>query len=148
MSDGNIQEAYRFIVPGPAVAQARPRLTTWGGMAHAYEPKKSRDYKSYVRECATGQGAPDEPLSGPLSLLVTEYRAIPASWAKWKRQAANEGDISPMTKPDWDNIGKAISDALNGLIWKDDAQVIDGHVRKFYDTEPRVEIEVRKLGTE
>ena len=145
MSNDHSHKIYRFTIPGPAVAQARPRLTTWGGRAHAYEPKKSKAYKSYVRECATGQGAPDEPLSGPLALVVTEYRAIPASWAKWKRQAANEGGIYPTSKPDFDNVTKSICDALNGLIWKDDAQVIDGHVRKFYDTEPRVEIEVRTI---
>ena len=133
---------YTYTIPGPAVAQGRPRLTTWGGRAHAYEPQKSRDYKAFVRQCATEQGVPDKPLSCPVILRVTEYRPIPQSWSKRKQQAADAGEILPARKPDWDNVGKAISDALNGLVWEDDAQVVTGSVSKLYDRTPRVFVEV------
>lgn len=45
-------------------------------------------------------------------------------------------------KPDWDNIGKGISDALNGIAWKDDSQVYWSNVKKVYGAEPRVEVSV------
>lgn len=48
---------------------------------------------------------------------------------------------TPWVKPDWDNIGKLGGDALNGYPWRDDAQIIDGRVRKHYG-EPRTEVEI------
>ena len=136
---------YRYVIPGPAVAQGRPRLTTIGGHPRAYDPKKSRDYKAYIQLCVKEQGAPEEPLTGEISLLIVEYRAIPQSWSKRKHEEALLGDITPTTRPDWDNVGKAVCDALNGLVWKDDAQIVRAEVRKNYDDEPRVAIEVEAL---
>ena len=136
---------YTYTIPGPAVPQGRPRLTTINGHARAYDPKKSRDYKAYIRQCVMEQGAPAEPITGALKLIVFEYRTIPQSWSKRKQQGASVNDIKPTTKPDWDNIGKAVSDALNGLVWKDDAQIVDANVQKLYDRDPCVVIEVTTL---
>ncbi len=129
---------YRYTIPGPAVPQGRPRFSRRGG--RPYDPQKSRKYKAYVRQCVLEQGAPEEPLSGPVSLRVFEYRAIPKSWSARKRQAAQNGDIWPTSRPDLDNVKKAVQDALNGLIWRDDAQVVWGMEFKAYDETPRVEI--------
>lgn len=137
-----IKDYYHYVIPGPAVPQGRPRLTTIGGHPRAYDPKKSRDYKAYIQLCVKEQGEPAEPFEGAISLMITEYRAIPKSWSQKKHKAAVDGSVTPTTKPDWDNIGKAVSDALNGIVWKDDAQIVDAYVRKFYDNDPRVEIEV------
>lgn len=133
---------FRYVIPGPAVPQGRPRLTTINGHPRAYDPKKSRDYKAYIQLCVKEQGAPKELLTGRLNVIITEFRAIPQSWSKRKHTAANMGDISPTTKPDWDNIGKAVCDALNGLVWKDDSQIVHATVEKYYDEEPRVVIGV------
>ena len=44
---------------------------------------------------------------------------------------------------DWDNYGKLVNDAFNGIVWKDDSQVQVGTVRKDYDPkDPRIEVEV------
>lgn len=47
------------------------------------------------------------------------------------------GEIRPTVKPDWDNIGKLIADALNGIAYDDDKCIVDAMVRKFYSTDPR-----------
>ena len=52
------------------------------------------------------------------------------------------GVILPITKPDWDNIGKIVSDALNGIAYRDDSQVVDSRVRKIYSNEPRTVIRI------
>lgn len=39
----------KFIVPGEPCAQGRPRFTTIGGYARAYDPAKSKNYKSFVK---------------------------------------------------------------------------------------------------
>lgn len=42
---------------------------------------------------------------------------------------------------DWDNYNKLLSDSCNGIVWKDDSQVIEAHVFKEYDKEnPRIEL--------
>ena len=55
---------------------------------------------------------------------------------------------TPAKKPDADNILKAVCDALNGFAWKDDAQVIEAHVRKVYGLTEGVTVTVRQYGKE
>ena len=50
---------------------------------------------------------------------------------------------------DWDNLGKAISDALNGVAYRDDNQVTRGVVQKLYvqpGTSPSVTVSVQRIG--
>lgn len=54
--------------------------------------------------------------------------------------------IRPTKKPDWDNIGKIICDSLNGVAYRDDAQIVDSMVRKFYSETPRVVVSIREIG--
>lgn len=53
-------------------------------------------------------------------------------------------------RADWDNLGKLVSDALNGIIWVDDRQVIDARVMKLPcpKGQERTEVTVESLGTE
>ncbi len=48
----------------------------------------------------------------------------------------------PITRPDLDNLVKAVKDALNGVLWRDDSQVIELEAKKIYGNPPGVEIEV------
>ena len=59
--------------------------------------------------------------TGPL--LVIYHHRIPAPLSKrqWRR---NEYHLLPCwARPDEDNLGKFINDALNGIVWKDDSQI-------------------------
>jgi Holliday junction resolvase RusA-like endonuclease len=85
----------------------------------------------------------DEPLI--LDMLVQVQ--IPQSWSKKKRVAAMSGEIRPTKKPDFDNYAKTV-DALNLIVWIDDAQIVDGRVRKVYSEQPGMFIEVRQMWTE
>lgn len=85
-----------------------------------------------------------EPSENPLALLVHSFRAIPESWSKRDKLAAEAGAILPTPRPDWDNYGK-ITDALNGIVWKDDSQVCDARVIKRYSTAPALRVEVREF---
>jgi Holliday junction resolvase RusA-like endonuclease len=52
------------------------------------------------------------------------------------------------SKPDSDNVYKAATDALNGLLWIDDAQIAKSVIEKIIaagDEQPRTEIVVSKL---
>jgi Holliday junction resolvase RusA-like endonuclease len=109
-----------------------------------YDPPKSRDYKSYVRMMAA-QAYKGPLLEGALSLKVVVYRTPPSSWSKMKTALALSGKIRPTPKPDLTNTIKGIEDALNGLIWKDDAQVVDLVLGKWYADTPRAEIEICEI---
>lgn len=106
-----------------------------------YDPKKSRDYKDYVKLAAT-EHAPLQLLDGPLALEVRIYRPTPKSFSKKKLEAAERGAIRPTTKPDTDNYLKGVKDALKNVIWKDDSQVVSVHASKWYSSRPRVEITI------
>ena len=71
----------------------------------------------------------------PVILNVDAYRPLPESRPK---SVTSEPDTY---KPDSDNEGKLVMDALNGLVWADDAQVVDLHVVKH----PRVRGQAERM---
>ena len=60
----------------------------------------------------------------PVALSLIVLHPIPKSWSK-RQDAALAGTERPTTKPDADNVAKAIADACNGVVWVDDAQVVE-----------------------
>ena len=136
-----------LVIYGEPVAQGRPRFSTQGGFARAYDPAKSRDYKAYIRLAAAEQVSASGALCGALSLSVRVYRGIPKSLSKSKREAAERGELRPTTKPDLDNYVKGIKDALKTICWQDDSQIVAYHepFGKYYSDTPRIEVEVKPL---
>lgn len=134
----------RFTVYGEPVAQGRPRATNINGHIRMYDPKKSRDYKDYVR-LAAAEHAPGKLIEGPIALYVAVYRPIPKSFSKKKALMAEHGMIRPVTKPDVDNYLKTIKDALKNVVWKDDSQVVRVLIDKYYSEKPRIEIVIEEL---
>ena len=120
------------------VAKARPRVTMVGGRARAYTPKKSADYERHIaRKWA------HERQSDPARLDIVFGMPIPQSWSKKQQDAAASGLILPSKKPDIDNLIKAVMDALNGVAYDDDNQVIELSAKKVYAPEPYVAIWLR-----
>jgi Holliday junction resolvase RusA-like endonuclease len=78
-------------------------------------------------------------LQGPLYVKVAAFMPIPKSLSKSKTAAAINGALHPQTKPDVDNFAKVI-DALNGIAWHDDSQVVHLVVSKHYSDRPRLEL--------
>ncbi len=132
-----------FTVPGEPQGKARPRVTRMG---HAYTPERTRSYEAEVirrfRIAEQGTGFVRWEKSVPLTLTVRAYYGIPKSANKRMQAAMLEGRISPTKKPDTDNIGKIVADALNGIAWYDDAQITELRVIKQYSADPRVEISI------
>lgn len=133
-----------FTVLGEPVAQGRPRASTIHGKVRMYDPNKSKDFKRYVKLVAS-QHAPKALLLGPLTMSVTVYKPSLKSFSKKKKAAAEAGTLRPITKPDVDNYVKGIKDAMKGVIWKDDSQVVDLLVSKFYSERPRIEVRIESL---
>jgi Holliday junction resolvase RusA-like endonuclease len=134
----------QFIVYGEPVAQGRPRAANINGRIRMYDPKKSSDFKDYVRLVAS-EHRPEQLLEGPISLVVKVYKPTLKSFSKKKKVAAEAGHLRPTSKPDVDNYVKGVKDALKNVIWKDDSQVVDLHISKWYSETPRVEITIVPL---
>lgn len=77
---------------------------------------------------------------GAVHVYIVAYVSIPPSWPQWKRKAALARAIQPTSGKDWDNYGKVASDALNGIVWVDDAQIVHGVVDKLYGANPELVI--------
>ena len=123
-----------FVVPGQPVGKGRPRFTRSG---HTYTPQDTLDAEERIRAAFSRAYPSHVPIEGPLKLVVWARFRIPASWTKAKQQQAREGRILPTGKPDWDNIGKLVSDALNphGFFpgaYLDDSQIVEATVEKRY----------------
>lgn len=102
---------------------------------------KTEAYEARLKRVAA-EVMGDRPLfDGPLVVAVWSYRAAPAGFSKKRLALALADQIRPATKPDWDNCAK-ICDALNGIVWRDDALVVKGFVEKLYAEKPALVIRV------
>lgn len=134
----------KFIVYGEPTAQGRPRASSQNGKIRMYDPAKSADYKRYVGLIAS-QHRPSELITSAVSLTVKVYRPIP-KLSKVKHKQAVEGILRPVSKPDLSNYIKGVEDAIEGILLKNDSQVIDyGQSGKWYSENPRIEIELNIL---
>ena len=126
--------AYDMVIPGEAVPQGRPRF----GHGRTYDPPKSRKYKEKVK-CIARCNAPESPTTHAVRLTLVIYRGVPKSWSKRKAAQAIADKIRPTTKPDVSNVLKGIEDALSGVWYEDDSQIVEyGLIGKWYAEEPRV----------
>ena len=134
----------QITIEGKPEPQLRPRATRIGNSIRLYDPKTTTDYKNLVKWTAKQQWK-QKPLECPLVVELDIYRPIPKSTSKKRRKLKNERVIRPVVKPDIDNYSKGILDSLNGIVYKDDSQVVSLIANKYYSDNPRVEIRVSKL---
>lgn len=137
-----------FVVPGAPVAKGRARSAIRHGHVMHYTPEKTANYESLVRLAASRAMGHREPGGGSVELIVLLQVPIPQSWSRKKREAALAGAIRPKTKPDCSNVLKAIEDAMNGIVYIDDAQIADVTVRKRYAAIPEAIVQVSEVSNE
>ena len=133
-----------FEVPGAPRGKGRPRAAVIAGRAHVYTDSKTRSEEAVIRQFAEAALDGRPPYEGAICLTMTAYRAIPTSFSRRKRADAETGYIAPTTKPDADNYLK-ICDALNGITWRDDSQVVTAIVHKRYSERPRLHFHIHGL---
>lgn len=134
-----------FTVYAKAVGKARPRVTTRFGYAHAYTPAKTREFETLVGWAAKRAMCQRPPVASGRALFVqiTVSLVPPLSWSKKRRSEALGTFCSK--KPDTDNVAKAILDAMNGIVYEDDAQVAGLVVQKFYAEKNEINIKIFTL---
>lgn len=131
-----------FTIPGAPVAKGRARaFRTKFGVGH-YTPEKTRAYEAAVRSIAAEAMGDMPPMDGPVTMVLRAFFSAPKSLKKADRELVAKDALPVIKKPDVDNITKAVSDGMNGIVYKDDSQVFAVAASKFYSERPRVEVEI------
>lgn len=120
-----------FVIPGQPVAWQRPDSK---GMQR-YDTPRNRAHKKiigyYAREVMKGA----DLMTGPLRLRVDFFLKTPK---------CRQDRSAHYVKPDLDNLTKIVKDAMNGIVWKDDAQVYSIEATKHYSDTPGCFVQVIK----
>ncbi len=119
-----------IVFPFEPTPKGRPRFSKYG----AYTPAKTRNYEKqletyYAKTCS-------EYFEGPIRINVEFRMPIPKSTTKKLREKMLSGEVKHTKKPDTDNLLKAVTDALNGLAFKDDSQITRIVATKHYSQYP------------
>ena len=126
-----------FSIPGEAIAFAR----SGGSGSVRFTPKRQRDFMALVKLAAHKAMDGEPPLDGPIELQIRATYRVPASWSK-KRAATARWRTA---RPDADNIAKIIADAINEIVYGDDAQVVNLTVQKVYGPIAGVTVSAMRL---
>ena len=133
-----------FKVDANPVGKQRARYVKRGNFVQAYTPEKTRTYETLIRDAAIEAMGTSEPLETPVTLYLYIRVPIPKSHSKKKVEACLNGLDQPIKKPDASNILKSVEDGMNGIVYKDDSQIINLHVTKVYSTLAGVDICVKE----
>lgn len=128
-----------FTVMGKPMGKQRPKVTKWG----AHTPENTVNYETLVKMIY--QQKIHKVLEGPLKIYIDAYYQIAKSTSKKKRNLMLIDKLRPTQKPDSDNIAKIICDSLNTIAYKDDSQIVEMSIRKFYSDVPRVVVVLKEL---
>lgn len=122
-----------LVIEMAPVAKGRPRFAR----GIAYTPKATKDAEKDIRDAVKSAYA-GEPYDGAVDVAVIFYIQRPKSKPRKKAEY-------PTGRPDVDNYAKLVLDALNGIVWVDDRQVVNLSCFKRYADDmasPCIEINV------
>lgn len=138
-------EKIAFHLPGHPRGKGRARSFRVGNFVRHYTPAETRSYEGMIRLAAEKAMAGRPPIDRPVIVMMAAVFDIPKSFSKKRRAAALEGGEFPAKKPDLDNILKALTDAMNGVVVKDDCQIVSVRSSKVYGPAPLVSVTVTPL---
>ena len=121
-----------MFIAGDPIAQPRPRVTVRGKHGVAYVPRGHaiHAWRAAIRkgmERCVAESEQAFPVGGiSLRVAMTFYLRKPKS---------NKKPL-PISRPDLDNLAKAVLDSGNGVIWRDDSLVTTLEISKRWDTHP------------
>lgn len=125
-------------MPGRGKAKERPRFNRKTGVA--FTPKGTAHIENLIRDRAMewmAEAGLEEPWDGPVRLVVIHEFDKPGNYFEGKTPGHGFGD--------WDNLAKTVSDGMNHIVYKDDAQIIDGRSIKRYADAAGIHIAVELL---
>lgn len=121
-----------LVIHGKPVGKARPRFSRRGNKVVTFTPRETQIYEQNVKSLAQVAMIGKAMLEGPVKVTITAY------FAHKKKTGWH------ISRPDIDNVVKAILDGLNGVVFADDASVAQLVASKHYGEE-RVEVQVENV---
>ena len=142
----SISTSIKFTFYGPPKPQQRHRTTRKGGMRQ-YDPSVSQ--KATFIE-AVQEHRPEIPWDCPIAIKIECFQQRPKShYGSRKGEPYLKADApnlwSTKGRADWDNLGKLVCDAMNGIFYEDDGQIAVGLVIKRYSDVPRTIVTLKRL---
>ena len=133
----------KMALPFVPTAKGRPKFRVIRGHVHAFTPAKTKDFEYRLKEYYQGAAGGYIFAKGvPISVSIEFGMAIPQSTSKKRTEQMINGYIKHTVKPDLDNMVKSVLDALNGVAWYDDAQIVQLNVNKRYTKTPNIYINI------
>lgn len=86
-----------------------------------------------IAQSAMRRAGYSKPFECPVRFELVVYRKIPKSTSKSMAFRMCSGAERPAMTPDYDNLQKSISDAMNHIVFADDRQIVDAVVSKRWD---------------
>ena len=129
-----------FIVYTNPVGKGRPKFRRVGNFVSTYTPKKTVTQEQEIAKVAKAAMGNEEPLETPLTVCIYFRMPIPKSYSKKLTKDCLDGFERHLKKPDLDNMAKLVLDSLNGIVYKDDSQIVNLHLRKVYAETPAIEV--------
>lgn len=144
-----------FIIEGPVIPKGRPKFhritkrdkktNKLKNMVVTYTPQRTLDYEtkvkeSYLSEYPAGLAFENEPISMTLNI----YMAVPKSVSKKKREHMICFEYPTKHNGDCDNLLKSVADALNGVAYTDDCQIVHVTVNKFWSETAKAEVTLKE----
>jgi len=134
---------YEFEVNGKVVGKGRPRVNSYTG--NIYTPNNTKAYEELIKEyfLVSNKGFTNI-ISNRVSIRIIAYLKVPKSAKKDEVQKMLSNEISPLKKPDIDNIVKVVLDALNKFVINDDIQVSKIEAEKRYALDEKLYIKIEE----
>lgn len=82
-----------------------------------------------------------------MTLRIVARFLPPKSTSKKKQKQMLDGEILPLKKPDMDNIVKVVADALNGVAYNDDTQIVLVSAKKAYSAIEGLDVTVEEYSS-
>lgn len=140
-----------FVIPGEPKGKERPRarmvkMPDGKYVARVYTPHGTEDYEKKIRTAYMLQCGKAKVEQGvPCAVHIRLGYKIPKSKTKREKEQMQAGKLLPLVKPDVDNVAKAILDALNGVAYEDDAQVVMLTISKTYMEFPETTVIIQEM---
>ncbi len=131
-----------FTVPGPPRGKGRPKFARRGNFVQTYTDAKTASYEDQIKFYALQAMGSSEPFKTPLQAFLYIRLPTPQSYSKKRTKDCLEGLERPSKKPDIDNVAKSYLDAMNGVVYVDDTQVVELHIKKLYSSVAGVDVAV------
>lgn len=134
-----------FVIPIKAIGKERARKSRFGKFL--YTPQKTKEFEATVFAYALHHMRHNKTkmIEGPVSVDLLVKMKVPKSWSRKRRLEALDGHILPTVTPDLDNILKSLYDGLEGAIFNNDRQVVQGSQKKIYSEDEEMIIKVESV---